>query len=81
MRASVRPGDEFTVAPPQVLFESADRYPPSNATFFGRNWDLHPDGQRFVMIANPNVDGSGSGGLSVRLVTNWFEELRQRMGN
>ncbi len=38
-----------------------------------------PDGQRFVMLS-ANVQGTDEG-LAVILVTNWFEELRQRMGN
>ena len=34
--------------------------------------DVHPDGRRFVMIA----DETGS---RLTVVVNWFEELRQRM--
>jgi len=44
-----------------------------------RTWDIHPDGSRFIVVK------SGTGGEAVDsevyLVTNWFEELRQRMGN
>ena len=40
-------------------------------------YDIHPDGDRFLV-----VQGSGAGGFgNVYLVTNWFEELRQRMGS
>jgi Tol biopolymer transport system component len=36
---------------------------------------IHPDGDRFVAIA-----GSGAGAGDIFLVTDWFEELRERMG-
>ncbi len=52
--------------------------------FFGnvRNWDVHPDGSRFLMVTAST--GQGTAGLrlnEVYVVTNWFEELKQRMGN
>ena len=45
-----------------------------------RTWVIHPDGSRvFVMVKS---DEGGAAGLTeVYLVKNWFEELRQRMGN
>ena len=40
-------------------------------------YDIHPDGDRFLV-----AEGGGGGGFGdVYLVTNWFEELRQRMGS
>jgi len=60
-----------------------------------RSWDVHPEGSRFLMVrqggGGPGGGGQGGGGLGgggavsafneVYLVTNWFEELRERMGN
>ena len=47
--------------------------------------DLHPDGDRLVMVqdvsATTNSDGDTPEPERFILVTNWFEELRQRMGN
>ena len=41
-------------------------------------YDIHPDGDRFLIVPG----GGGGGGFGdVYIVTNWFEELRQRMGN
>ena len=37
------------------------------------NYDVSPDGQRFVMVK----DDSASGRLSI--VLNWFEELKERV--
>ena len=46
-----------------------------------RTWDIHPDGSRLIMVASEGGD-AGDGGLTdVYLVVNWFEELKQRMGN
>ena len=42
-------------------------------------WDIHPDGSRFVMVQSEGESGT-TGSAEVYLVTNWFEELRQRMG-
>ena len=79
----------FEVSVPELLF---DEVAYTGSAFFGafRNWDVHPDGSRFLMVRQ---GGGGSGGgvvgssgsasafNEVYLVTNWFEELRQRMGN
>ena len=47
--------------------------------------DLHPDGDRLVMAQNVSGATGSEGGatepLQFLVVTNWFEELRQRMGN
>ena len=49
------------------------------------NWDLHPDGESFLFASVPGAELTGGGGgspvMRVELVTNWFEELRERMGN
>jgi hypothetical protein len=40
-------------------------------------YDVSPDDQRFVMFQIEDV----ASGTELILVDNWFEELRQRMGN
>ena len=40
-------------------------------------YDVSPDDQRFVMMRIGDEDAANVGAY---LVTNWFEELRQRMG-
>ena len=42
-------------------------------------YDVSPDDRRFVMLRTGGNEGAAS--AEVYLVTNWFEELRQRMGN
>ena len=41
-------------------------------------YDVSPDDRRFVML---RTGDEGAAGGEVHLVVNWFEELRQRMGN
>ncbi len=81
IRASVSSGGEFAVTSREVLFETRGQYLLSSATFSGRNGDLHPDGQTWVAVRDPSQEGPVTRGLSVRLVTDWFEELRGRAGN
>ncbi len=71
----------FDVSAPELLFD-APNYMQSLDRL--RNWDIHPDGSRFIMVA-PEGGEAGVAGVGllteVYLVVNWFEELRQRMGN
>ena len=39
-------------------------------------WDVAPDGKRFLVVTDPDP-GADSG--TVRVVFNWFEELRQKI--
>ena len=47
--------------------------------------DLHPDGDRLVVPQNgqaaTDLEGVASGSERFLVVTNWFEELRERLGN
>ena len=49
------------------------------------NWDVHPDGTSFVFVgsvgAEPGDVGAGRPDIPVEVVVNWFEELRERVGN
>ena len=62
----------FRVSVPRLLFDRPG---------YGQ-WDIHPDGSRFVVVA-PGEDSQvvASDPRRLVLITNWFEELRQRMGN
>jgi len=69
------------VPPPELLFDGPNY---TQNVDFVRNWDMHPDGSRFIMVA-PEGGEVGVAGVGlfteVCLVQNWFEELRQRLGN
>ncbi|MBW2719979.1 MAG: PD40 domain-containing protein [Deltaproteobacteria bacterium] len=49
----------------------------------GNWWDLHPNGKRFIVVVPGGGAAEFAGGSSARyvVVLNWFEELRERMGN
>ena len=64
----------FTYGDREVVMEW-----PYFARLPGRSYDASPDGQRFLAVTSEA--GAGEGATQVHLVTNWFEELRQRMGN
>ncbi len=38
--------------------------------------DIHPDGQRFLMM---NMQGSEGSRPRINIVLNWFEELKERV--
>ena len=60
---------DFRFGNPQVL-------PPegfSSVVYF-RDYDITPDGERFVMIF---PEGGTDDNLSINIVLNWFEELKE----
>ena len=43
------------------------------------NWDIHPDGESFVVVRGINDGGAAGGGLgALQLVVNWLHELIAR---
>jgi Tol biopolymer transport system component len=65
--ASFSPGD------PVRLFDTP--YTINDASL--PNWDIHPDGNRFIFIGNP-AQGSEEQRMAIVVVENWFEELKAR---
>lgn len=47
-------------------------------SLFGHNWDLSPDGNRFLMIKEA-VSAATEAPRRIHIVLNWFEELKQRV--
>jgi Tol biopolymer transport system component len=62
----------FSAGKPNVLFQG--QYVPSLATM--PNYDVTPDGQRFLMVKASEQDASAT---QINVVLNWFEELNQRV--
>jgi Tol biopolymer transport system component len=63
----------FSGGKPRVLFEG--RYTPAPGTT--PNYDVSPDGQRFLMI-KPS-EASEAAPTQIQVVLNWFEELKRRV--
>ena len=70
MAVDVESGATFSSGTPGFLFEGYD------VRGGNRNFDVSPDGQRFVMVGRPE---SQSGGPAIHVVLNWAEELRVRV--
>ena len=70
MVVDVSTSPDLTLSQPRVLFEQ--RYAFGSAQTIS-NYDVSPDGQRFVMVK----DDSASGRLNI--VLNWLEELKARV--
>ena len=62
----------FAAGTPKLLFER--QYMPPNLS--SPNFDVSPDGQRFLMVKAPMT--LAAGGTQVSVVLNWFEELKRR---
>ncbi len=63
----------FTAGKPRVLFEGRYEPPPGTSP----NYDVSPDGQRFLMV-KPSEAGE-TAPTQINVVLNWFEELKRRV--
>jgi serine/threonine-protein kinase len=73
MVSEVRTGPTFVVGQHSVLFSASDYYSYS----FHPQYDVAPDGERFVMIRFRAVGDAGN----LVVVENWLDELVERVGN
>ena len=73
MKVDVATEGTFSHGQPTVLFA----WPYNGGTPLNIGYDIHPDGDRFLVAGRGRRGGFGD----VYIVTNWFEELRQRMGS
>ena len=70
MVVKVSIGPELTFSSPEQLFEQAYAFGPTRSL---SNYDVHPDGQRFLMVKR------AAGAERLNVVLNWSEELKQRV--
>jgi Tol biopolymer transport system component len=73
MAVDIATQPSLTAGKPRVLFEG--RYNPSPGT--SPNYDVAPDGQRFLMIKP--ADAGEAAPTQINVVLNWFEELKRRV--
>ena len=71
MVVSVQTEPTFVPGQPEVLFEGEYRRTPRNSG--SRNYDVTPDGQRFLMVEGRET----SQAVPIHVTLNWFEELRE----
>jgi serine/threonine-protein kinase len=74
MSVPVQTTPTFSAATPVKVFD---------AKFYnggpGRTFDVSRDGQKFLMVKEPQVDQTTSTASSMVLVVNWLEELKARL--
>ena len=72
MEVDIAPGDTFRTGPPkQLLADLASRF--STATSPAHNWDVSPDGNRFLFVEN---DRDESAYDRIELILNWARNLQ-----
>ena len=79
MAVSVKTEPALSLGTPKSLFKSTNL-----GLIFGAGypWDIHPNGNRFLMIKPPaGADGTAAaiGPRKITIVLNWDEELKQRV--
>ncbi len=72
LAASVRLDSRAAVEGREELFSTL---PYRAVGFFVTEYDVHPDGERFIMIKQ-GIEGSRP---QINVVLNWFEELKERV--
>ena len=73
MAVDVKLKPTFSASQPRPLFEG--RYLRESHED-AKDYDVSPDGQRFLMI---KPDPAESGPAHVKVVLNWFEEVKRRV--
>ena len=76
--AEVEADSVFRVLRSETLFNVGSDY---FLTEGGSYYDIGPDDERFLMLRLAGLDDDTGGGGRFILVVNWFEELRERLGN
>jgi serine/threonine-protein kinase len=73
MAVAIETKATFAAAKPKLLFEG---HYEAGLYAFQPNYDISPDGQRFLMIKASEQE---SAGRQINVVLNWFEELKGRV--
>jgi serine/threonine-protein kinase len=73
MAVSIKTSPVFSSGPPRELFDVSQMYFPNNPV---TNYDVTPDGKRFVMIRNTKSSTRTS---SFNYVQNWMKELEEKV--
>jgi Tol biopolymer transport system component/predicted Ser/Thr protein kinase len=74
MAVDITTRPNFSVGKPRMLFQGV--YATPTASTYA-NYDVSPDGQRFLMLKP--VEQTGAAPTQINVVLNWFEELKQKV--
>jgi serine/threonine-protein kinase len=73
MSVGVTPGPTWSATKPSVVVKEGYN---TNPVWWGRSYDISPDGRRFLMIKEVGPDGTAQP-TSLVVVQHWFEELKR----
>ncbi len=71
----------LSVGTPRHVFDDRFMRDTGGAEGGVANYDIAPNGEAFVMVEDASTAGAAVLSPQLYVVTNWFEELRQRLGN
>ena len=71
MAVSIESEPVFRAGKPELLFQGSFEGQEGQGWVGSANYDVTPDGQRFVMIQSEQTSGE------IHVVVNWFEELER----
>jgi Tol biopolymer transport system component/DNA-binding winged helix-turn-helix (wHTH) protein len=74
MAAAIATQPRFSAGEPKLLF--AGQFEPSPSPVPNANYDVSPDGQRFLMV---KPGGRDQAPTQINVVPNWFEELKRKV--
>jgi serine/threonine-protein kinase len=73
-------GPSLTVGAPTRVFDDLYRLDRAGSQGGVANYDLAPDGQRFVMVEEPKpTSGGASQTVRLQVMLNWIDELKRRV--
>jgi eukaryotic-like serine/threonine-protein kinase len=64
----------FSAGRPRPLFRHVGIFRMSGTA---TAYDIHPDGNRFIMVSEPDDQGTSQSPQQINIVLNWFEELKR----
>jgi hypothetical protein len=73
MAVDITTQSSFSAGNPRVLFQGEYVLASAPVT----NYDVSPDGQRFLMVKP--VESAETAPTQINVVLNWFEELKQKV--
>ena len=77
MVVPVKTEPDLKIDSPKVLFQKPYSYDLGSV---GNTWDIHPDGDRFLMMKRVEDDKASTKSLrKINIILNWFEELKEKV--
>jgi len=68
----------LNVGAPTPLFDDPYRLDTGGAQGGMANYDVSPDGKRFVMVEEPRAASGAAQSARLQVILNWFDELKRR---